>query len=283
MRAALDTLARSPVHLLLSGEPGSGKHEWVEALAHHAASGGAPVPVLRLHGKAEEQVESVFFPTDEDDPHLPSGTIVHLEAPDALSRPFQQRLAIRLQQIGEPSLRVIASTVDNPEDLVRRGRLLGTLHVALSVVHLHMPSLRDRQQDVGPIVEQWLAHRNGTNGSAPPLDAEVVLVLTEQPWPGNIRELLHVVAIAAAESPGHRPTLARVRATLATHERDLRAPDVRPLARVEADYIATALERCGGNRALTARRLGIGRSTLIRKLKTIATALNASSRSSSRR
>jgi DNA-binding NtrC family response regulator len=268
LRVALDFLAPSHVDLFLSGEPGAGKREWVEALAHRAASGNAPVPVLRLNGKADEQVEAVFFPSNGGGT-FPPGTIVYLEAPDALPREMQLKLAARLQRPGPHALRVIAATDEDPDDLVRRGRLAATLHGALGVVHVRVPPLRDRRQDIDAIATQWIATRNRTNGSTPPLPPDVVAVLAEHPWPGNVRELLAVLAVATAAHPGEPPSVDRIRAALGARTRDSRGPDVRPLARVEADYITTALERCGGNRALTARRLGIGRSTLIRKLKTL--------------
>jgi len=268
LRVALDSLSRSHVDLLLSGEPGSGKREWVAALAHRAAADATPVPVLRLHGKAEEQVESVFFPPGGR-PSVPPGTIVHLEAPDALPRTLQVRLATRLQRSATPPLRVIAATSEDPDDLVRHGRLAPSLHAALGVVHVRVPPLRDRLQDIDAIAHQWLGARNRTNGSTPPLAPEVVALLQAHAWPGNVRELLAVLANATAMHPDRAPTIERVRMALGMRHEGAHAADIRPLARVEADYIATALERCGGNRALTARRLGIGRSTLIRKLKTM--------------
>ena len=128
-----------------------------------------------------------------------------------------------------------------------------------------MPALRHREEDIGAIAEQWRKRRARLGGDAPTIDRTAVAALGQCIWPRNITQLLSVLDAAA---DGGRPiTAERVRALASTPDDATGDPHIRPLAEIEMAYIRAAVERCGQNRSQAARLLGIGRSTLIRKLK----------------
>jgi DNA-binding NtrC family response regulator len=271
LRAALDPLSRSPVNLVLCGEPGVGKRDWVEALACYGGGPAGPVPVLHLNGHADEQIEDLFFRADEGSglAALPAGSLIHLDAIDAASPRLQAHLADWLSTRQRWPVRLVGATTIPLDELVRRGRFSAALHALLGIVQLRIPPLRDRHQDIRPIAEHWLARRWGaTPRAASLLDEGAAAQLRQHTWPGNVRELLTVLRAASADGVLRPLTADRVRAALGPRRGRRRDPsEIVPLGRVETDYIVLAVERCGGNHALAARRLGIGRSTLIRKLK----------------
>jgi two-component system, NtrC family, response regulator HydG len=271
MRAALGPLSRSSVNMVLCGEPGVGKRNWVEALARHAGGSAAPLPVLQLNGHAEEQIEDVFFRADDGSclASLPSGTIIYIEAVDALPPRLQTRFAEWLCVRQRWPVRVIGATTIPLDELVRRGRFSGALHAVLGVVQLRIPPLRDRRMDIGPIADHLIRrHRNIACPGEPVLDPGALAQLRDHTWPGNVRELVTVLRAVVSLAPEGPLTAERVRAALGPRRGRRRDPsEILPLEQIESDYIVLAVERAGGNQALAARLLGIGRSTLIRKLK----------------
>jgi DNA-binding NtrC family response regulator len=129
--------------------------------------------------------------------------------------------------------------------------------------------LRQRREDILPLARQLLAgaaKRFGRKALA--LAPDAANLLLRYPWPGNVRELENALERALALARSDRigvddlpPELGAAPPTVQI------ADDVRRLAEVERDYIATALRASGGNRSQAAKKLGIGEATLYRKLK----------------
>ena len=202
--------------------------------------------------------------------------------------------------------RLISATNRSLIDLVKAGAFREDLYYRLNVFPIRVPALRERPEDIPELVRHFTARFAAEEGkpfiravTAPSLD-----LLLRFDWPGNVRQLENAVfrAVVLADGPmltpaefpqiaayvagGQEATEIRPHALepVAAREIDLHegslprdaaeglepfdaGGDVRPLAEIEAEMIRLALERYNGRMTLVARKLGIGRSTLYRKLK----------------
>jgi len=154
------------------------------------------------------------------------------------------------------------------EEAVRLGRFLPDLYAHLGLIRLTIPPLRERREDVVALTEYFVSRyceRGGLGGVR--VARSALAELTGYAWPGNARELQQTLEAALALTRTGELTAERVRTVLGRRPRRHLAPDVFPLRELERDYIATVLVRCNWNQSLAARRLGIGRNTLMRKIK----------------
>jgi DNA-binding NtrC family response regulator len=264
--------------VLITGPTGAGK-EIVARFIH--ASGdrrGGSFVALNCEAVAPALFESEFFGhvrgaftgAVEDRPGVfgeaDGGTLLLdevVEVPAAL-----QPKLLRAVETGEyrpvgssrtlkSSARVVAATNADP----RSGRLREDLYYRLAVFHIDVRPLAERPEDVVPLAERFVAECGRLYGrDALSLDAGAIDALRAHPWPGNVRELRNAVERAVASTRG---------AVI-----DAAALDLQPvvgtagdLESVERAHILKVLEECEGNKAEAARRLGIGKSTLQRKLK----------------
>ena len=188
-----------------------------------------------------------------------------------------------VQQVGGRAetvdVRLIAATNRDLAAEVKAGRFREDLFYRLNVVPIRVPPLRERPEDVEPLVRTFVrqyADRYGMGGVE--VEPALVEALRAHTWPGNVRELENTVARLLALAPDERITLALWR-SLAEGPRavldaaDRRAGDPGPghplRARVEAferTLIAEEFEAAGNNQSETARRLGVSRPALIEKL-----------------
>jgi two-component system response regulator AtoC len=174
--------------------------------------------------------------------------------------------------------RIVAATNRNLEDMVREGSFREDLFFRLSMFHLHIPPLRERQTDLRGLIRFVLARaRAGTNARLLEMDTEAEELLLGYPWPGNVRQLENVLNRACILADGDHISIAdlppEITRTLAAHVvhgispsrqgRSLREQ----LRDIEADIIYKTLEETHGDRRIAASRLGIGLSSLYRKLE----------------
>jgi DNA-binding NtrC family response regulator len=261
LQQAARAVGRSEVHVLLSGEPGTGKREWAEVIHRWSGCGGAPFLVVPSDRPGGERLERML----RGDGAPGEGTL-YLERVDTLPLSVQERLAEWLAGPVASRMRLVAGVAAPVGEQVRLGRLSPALYRLLGTVQLHVPPLRERPEDIAAIAERFHARWAARTGAPPRvLEGGVVATLGEYAWPGNARELLGALEAAAAR--GLPITREAVRAVMGTRARRSPAGDVVPLWQLERDYILGVLARCGGNRSLAARRLGIGRGTLLRALK----------------
>src|SRR6185295_8427410 len=200
--------------------------------------------------------------------------------------------------------RVIAATNRDLAKGVEKGRFRQDLIFRLKVVKIRLAPLRVKTEDITVLTDHFLARFGPTHS----FTADAMEALLTYDWPGNVRELenciqhmvaigqgplLHVdalpssvqnfqlhrkcqflaVAASAAHGSGSQPAWSG--ATSTSSERQAETSAILPLAEVERSAIKRALERTNGDRAMTARLLGIGRTTLYRKLKEYRLAADA--------
>jgi DNA-binding NtrC family response regulator len=166
--------------------------------------------------------------------------------------------------------RLVAATNRNLDDLVKAGRFRRDLYERLKVVVLRLPPLRERREDIGPLVARFLALWNEQYGEARYLTPDAMVALESYPWPGNVRELQNALRSAACSSascaigPESLPEeLLRARDGAAAPGPDpVALPDEgvnlkARLLQIEWEYVAAALRKSGGNRESAAKLLGL--------------------------
>lgn len=268
---ALGWLAAAEVNLLLQGEAGTGKRVLAEAIHTQSPRGSGPFSALAITGKSESQLEAELFGA-EGETGLMSPTrsaTLYLEDIGSLPMRLQRRLTRALRaDPGRRAVRIIASTPVELEEGVRLGRFLPDLYAHLGLIRLTIPPLRERREDIVALTEFFVARYCERTGAAGIRIARSALAeLTAYAWPQNARELQQTLEAALGLARTGELTAERIRTVLGRRPRRHLAPDVFPLRELERDYIATVLARCNWNQSLAARRLGIGRNTLMRKIK----------------
>ncbi len=194
---------------------------------------------------------------------------------------------------------MIAATNRNLSEEVERGKFREDLYYRLNVIHIHMPPLRDRKDDIPLLVEHFLAKFRHTSNAIPTsITEEAVAKLVQYDWPGNVRELENAIERAVVLSRGNPITVehlpfgdrreARDRARLsdrrsrledeadaelAAHEATARNGNGKGgtlkdrVAALEKQLIREALERTGGDHGAAAEELGLPTRSFATKLK----------------
>jgi len=296
MQRVLDTVAQvapSEATVLISGESGTGK-ELVAGLLH-ANSGRREGPFVSLNCAAitESLMESELFGHEkgaftgaerrrEGRFQQADGGTLFLDEVSEMPLSMQVKFLRVLQEreftrVGGDSLlrvdvRVVAATNTHLPERIAAGRFREDLYYRLNVVGLQLPPLRERREDVPLLAQHFLEtfaakNRKSVKGFSP----QAMDRLIRRDWPGNVRELMNAVERAVvlaradylteADFPAIGPDPTAV-APPAAGGAGL------PLSEVERAVILDTLAAAGGNKSEAARRLGITRRTLHKKLKT---------------
>jgi two-component system response regulator AtoC len=317
-------VAASDATVLITGESGTGKELVAEAL--HRASKRNPHPLVKVSCAAlpETLLETELFGHEKGSftgamtmrkgrfETADKGTIfldevgeMTLGTQTKLLRILQER---EFERIGSNTpikidIRVIVATNRNLADWVDRGKFREDLYYRLNVIHIHMPPLRERKEDIPHLVEHFLVKYRFEPGAIPTsITEEALAKLVDYDWPGNVRELENWIERAVVLSRGNPITIEHLpfgdrretadRALLADRRSRLDSEADEDLAAAEAgagrrtrvdgngagtfkerietlerQLIKEALDRAGGNRSKAAEELGIYRRLLYAKIK----------------
>ncbi len=299
MRRLLDAVERvadKDLTVLVRGETGSGK-ELIASLVHaesrradealvrfNCAALPAELAEAELFGHARGAFTGAIASRRGFFAEADGGTLV-LDEIGELPLSLQPKLLRALQDgeiqpvgghVEKVDVRVVASTHRDLAAEVKAGRFREDLYYRLAVVELVVPPLRERREEI-PALARAMAERYGERFEMPgvSLSDELLDALSRAEWPGNVRQLENTVARMVAMSGPHLGVGALSSPDRPAPEPDAEPPesDAPPLplrAQVEAferGLVARALADCGGNQSHAARRLGIGRVTLIDKMK----------------
>lgn len=280
VRAMIEKLARSQAPIYISGESGSGKELAARLIHLRSARGAGPFVPVNCGAIPENLMESEFFGyrkgafTGADGDRdgffqaASGGTLFLDEVADLplamqvkLLRAIQEK---RVRKVGcvteEPvDVRIICATHRNLRDCVNKGVFRQDLYYRLNVIELRMPPLRERLEDIAPLVEAILHRLFGD--SPPKLSPGALKALAFYPFPGNVRELENILERATALCSGEYieaedlhlepeemagESVGRGSETLDDY-----------LNRLERQAILEALQKTEGNRTAAARLLGV--------------------------
>jgi DNA-binding NtrC family response regulator len=173
--------------------------------------------------------------------------------------------------------RIIAATNRDLDVAVRQGQFRQDLFFRLNVVQIKMPPLRERKSDIPILVNSFLEKFGDANGNVQTISEDAMARLIGYDWPGNVRELENAVERAVALGSGSMLHVGDLPSNLqySTGERMPQIDELLPLDELERRAILRALREAGGDKLAAARLLGIGKTTLYRKLKQYEAAINA--------
>lgn len=305
-------VAQTDLTVLLAGESGTGKELVARALHQRSRRGGnsfvavncGAIPAELIESELFGHVRGSFTGAERDRRGLfeeaDNGTIF-LDEITETAPAFQVKLLRVLQEgeirrVGENrtrkvDVRVVAASNRNVEQDVQSGRFRKDLFYRLNAVKIFLPPLSERREDVLPLAT-YFAERVRLMSPAAVFSPEVIALLEQYPWPGNIRELENVVVRAAALCqgairPGDLPEYVREYRPRAEEPSPGAAPvqaggvEVWPsLAEAEGLYVARVLAHTGGNKQAAARILNIDRKRVDRIIKRHELAARKGGRSS---
>ncbi len=293
----VDAVSQNKSTVLLTGESGTGKELIARTIHQRSALRDAPFIAVNCAGLSETLLDSQLFGhrrgaftgalQDHDGVFRAAagGTLLLdevAEIPNALQAKFLRAIQEReVTPLGSSrpvpvDVRLIAATNRDLDLEVSEGRFRQDLFYRLNVVHIALPPLRERPEDVPILIEHFLARYAEQYGMAPrTLSPEATAALHAHSWPGNIRELQNAIerafalsssgvigiddlppAIIGTAEPPPAPVAAAPSAT-----------EVPTLADAERELVAAALRKTGGNKNEAARILGIDRQRLYRKIE----------------
>ncbi|MBR4189010.1 MAG: sigma-54-dependent Fis family transcriptional regulator [Kiritimatiellae bacterium] len=287
-------LAGTKSTVLVRGESGTGKELVARALHAEGPRATGAFVAVNCGAFAEGLLESELFGHEKGAftgavarragafERAQGGTLFLDEIGEApppvqirLLRVLEDRTVARVGG-GEPfrvDVRLVSATNRDLAAMVREGTFREDLYYRLRVVEIALPPLRERRGDIRPLAERFVAAAQLENGCRiDRVEEGWYARLEAHSWPGNVRELRNTVESAVVTAPGGELLASRLRldgpfAPAAPAAQDWTPPDGLTLDEIEKRTLERVLAQTGGNRSLTAERLGISRRTIQRKIQ----------------
>ncbi|NAZ36902.1 sigma-54 dependent transcriptional regulator [Rubellimicrobium sp. CFH 75288] len=297
LRAQLEKVTKSNGRVMLTGEPGSGKETAARWIHAHSNRASGPFVVVNSASIEPERFEEVLFGRESAGRGIEKGLleqahggIIYFDEVADMPLGTQSKiLRVLVDQqftrVGgtekiHVDMRVISSTNRNLKEAIAAGTFRQELYHRLNVVPIAVPSLEDRREDIPLLAEHFITVLNRMQGlPLRRLGEDARALLQTMSWPGNVRQLRNVIErvlilgepggdIAARELPSmdevpHEEGRVVLSGGLAT----LPLREAREL--FEKEYLLTQINRFGGNISRTAAFVGMERSALHRKLKSL--------------
>jgi DNA-binding NtrC family response regulator len=290
----VDAVSQNKSTVLLSGESGTGKELVARTIHQRGVLREAPFVAINCAGLSETLLDSQLFGhrrgaftgavADHDGVFRAAtgGTLLLdevAEIPLGLQAKFLRAIQEReVTPLGSSrpvpvDVRLIAATNSDLDVEVRDGRFRADLFYRLNVVHIELPPLRARRDDIPALVDHFFARYSEQYEVAPKrLAPDALEALVTFDWPGNIRQLQNAIERAFALSAADVVTLADLPPGIrGGRPEPVAAPEstatLRTLAEAERDLIEAAMRKAGGNKNEAARLLGIDRQRLYRKIE----------------
>lgn len=288
--------AQADSTVLITGATGTGKELFAQAIHNASPRHAGPFVAVNCTALPDTLLESELFGYEEGAftgarkggkqglfEQAQGGTLfldeIGMMSPrlqTCLLRVLQER---EIRPVGSArvvpvDVRIIAASNTNLEEEIGRGNFRSDLYYRISILRLDIPTLAERREDI-PVLAAFFAKSLGEReGKQVTLDGDVLAALQAYEWPGNVRELRNLVERLVLLATGPRITLRHLREAtegmdlnLGTQGTRVVIPFKGNLADMEREIIVRELDLCGGNKSLVARRLGISRVTLMKKLK----------------
>ncbi len=284
------TVANSPSTILITGESGTGKEVFAQALHNASERNDAAFVAVNCGAISPTLIESEIFGYEEGaftgakkggrpgKFELANGGTIFLDEIGEMPIDMQVKL-LRVLQEGEVTrlggdnstkidVRIIAATNKNIEAEVEANRFRLDLYYRLNVIPIHIPSLRDRREDIIPLWQHFITMKAAKlNKPVPELTQEILDKMLTYPWPGNIRELENFVEKLVNVGGSLELFEASKDSSQSKGEGIAIAKKIKSLESVEKEAIQEAIETLKGNISQVAKQLGLGRNTLYAKMK----------------
>jgi two-component system nitrogen regulation response regulator NtrX len=303
LTSQLDKVTKSNGRVMLTGPAGSGKEVAARYIHTNSNRASAPFITVNCAGVAPENMEEVLFGRESAERGIEPGLLEQAHGgvvyfDEVADMPLgtqskilrvlvdQQFIRVGGNDKVRVDLRVISSTNRDLDAAIKADTFRQELFHRLNVVPIPVPSLEERREDIPLLAEHFIAECNATQGLAKrPLSDDAVALLQTMIWPGNVRQLKNLIErvlilgdgtgpIEARELPGEeehseeegRVVLSGALATLPLRE---------AREAFEREYLLTQINRFGGNISRTANFVGMERSALHRKLKSLGVVTSA--------
>ena len=293
----LSKVAHTTHPVLIVGETGTGKELVARTIHYSGPSAGKPFVPVDCGSLVSSQIESELFGSvkgiggrsKEGLLTAAEGGTVFLDEVGELPLEVQAKLLRALQEkevrpVGGtqaiPVLaRVLASSSKDLPAMVEQGRFRRDLYFRLNVVSLRMPALRERKEDIPLLVQHFLNRYQKETGKVHTFSDDALVSLAGFEWPGNVRELEGAIERACALSSGPVVHLGDLPTQLQEFRLQRRVPEsedveaavptakIVSMAEVERNVILGTIRHLKGDKLMAAKLLGIGKTTLYRKLK----------------
>jgi len=293
-----EIVSRGTSNILITGESGTGKELIAQAIHKTSSNPNGPLVKVNCAAIPASLMESEFFgyvpgaftgaqrSGKKGKLAMADGGTLFLDEIGDLPLSLQSKLLRVIQdKIFEPvgsnkpckvNVRFIAATNQTLEDMVADGRFRSDLYYRLNVIHLHIPPLRERRQDINLLVQFFLERYNRIfSTDIRDISRETREIFLYHDWPGNVRELENVIERAVNFSRGKFVEKQDLPRYLRDASPGMPQRKITPAKNTllkpsredhERDVIIEALKRSGGNRSQAARILGISRSWLYEKM-----------------
>lgn len=306
---AIGRLSRLPVSVLITGESGTGKELVAKALHKHSNRSDKPFIALNMAAIPAELIESELFGHEKGAftgaSHRRAGRFAQanggtlfLDEIGDMPAGVQTRLLrvlaegqyypVGSHQLEQVDVRIIAATHQDLRQAITDGRFREDLYHRLNVIHLRLPTLSQRREDIAALAGYFLRRAGKELGVTPKhLSAEAIQLLEQAPWPGNVRQLENTCRWLTVMAPGERIGAADLPLDIIEQKDAQPSTDWEDhLRNALHDAFASgkngafksfeqrftqmaidiALKETGGHRQNAAKLLGWGRNTLSRKL-----------------
>ena len=296
LREQLDKVTKSNGRVMLSGEPGSGKEMAARFIHQNSTRAAGPFVTVNSASIEPDRMEEVLFGRETLERGVEKGLLEQANGgviyfdevaempPGTQSKILRVLTEQQFMRVGgadkvRVDLRVISSTTHDLTAMIRAGSFRQELYDRLNVVPIEVPALSERREDVPLLASYFVRGFNETQGlPLRELSSEAAALMQTMDWPGNIRQLRNVIErvlilgegtgpIDARELPGQSVPNEEGRIVLGGALPTLPLREAREL--FEREYLLTQINRFGGNISRTANFVGMERSALHRKLKTL--------------
>lgn len=289
LRSMVEKVAPTDASILITGENGTGKSMLAKYIHSLSPRRKNPLVHVDMGAVTETLFESEFFGHAKGAFTGASGerkgwfesahhSTLFLDEIANLTLPQQAKLLCALQErkitpVGsnkpvEIDIRLVCATSADLESLVMQGKFRQDLLWRINTVHLDLPPLRDRKDDIMPLARKFLlTYTRKYDKEDMAFSPEVPEILLQHPWTGNVRELEHAIEKAVILSEGTTITKKDFLGLTASPTSTPSSPPPSTLEEMEKKMIADAIRDCDGNMSAVATRLGVARQTLYNKIK----------------
>lgn len=283
----IGSVANTRTNVLIQGESGTGKEIVAKAIHYNSPWRDEPFIVINCSAISDTLLESELFGHVKGaftDAHCETkgkfeiagkGTLFLDEVGDVspnlqskLLRVIESRDFMKVggEKVLKTEARIIAATNQSLRGLIDKGKFREDLYYRLKVVEIQLPPLRERREDIPDLVAYLLEKINRElRRNVRKVPADVMRILSELPWKGNVRELENALTRAVILAKGD--VVLKENLPLDAEEKRAFSDELVPLERIEKDYIQHVLSSVKGSKTRASQILGISRPTLDKKIK----------------